>query len=239
MGTTFVSPILNDTYLPTDGMPINQPQEQNPLAVFSSPAIPDKDISLFDKNSKLLTSDNPSQTITGTFNFGEWLKIDASNKRIIINDGVDDRIIVGDLGSSIYGIKVSASGEDVKTASDEDLRFNTEVMIVDGRFITADNQIIIVNNSIITKVEMVSASPSLSPSASASPSSSASKSESSSVSASNSRSSSASSSRSESASKSPSSSGSKSESASPSASASKSSSASLSPSSSESASNEP
>jgi hypothetical protein len=181
---TYISPILNDTTLPTEGMPINQPTEVNPPDTYSPPVIPDKDISLFDRNSKLLTSDNPVQTITGTFNFGEWLSIDATNKRLIINDGIVDRIVLGDLGSGLYGIQLSVPYVDVKYGTGDDLIFDTtnlwEHSAVNGAFQTADGQVIVITNGVVTDIQLQS--PSVSPSTSVSKSPSVSKSASPSVS---------------------------------------------------------
>ena len=94
--TTYMSPQLADVQLPTDGVPIIQPKEQNPTDTVSSPVIPDRDLSFIQRESTVLTSNNPGQTISGTFKFGGgWLVIDDINKRIIINDGKTDRILIG------------------------------------------------------------------------------------------------------------------------------------------------
>ena len=94
--TTYFSPTLNDSMLPTDGMTVVQPKEVLPANTITSPIIPDKDIFLFDQKSKVMSTDNPDQTISGTFKFGTgWLVIDSLNKRIIINDGKTDRILIG------------------------------------------------------------------------------------------------------------------------------------------------
>ena len=92
---TYVSPLLNDTILPTDGIAINQPAEATVVGTYTSPVISDHDLSLFDKESKILSSGDPNQTITSNFLFGDWLTIDTVNKRIIINDGRTDRILIG------------------------------------------------------------------------------------------------------------------------------------------------
>jgi len=94
--STLMSPILADTILPTDGVPIVQPPDRNPPDTVSSPVIPDKDLFLIMKNSTVMTTDNPNQTISGTFSFGNgWLVIDTVNKRLLIHDGKTYRILIG------------------------------------------------------------------------------------------------------------------------------------------------
>ena len=93
---TYMSPTLGDSLIPSDGVPIIQPKELLPRDTIASPIIPDKDLAFILQNSNVLTSDDPSQTISGTFKFGNgWLVIDDLGKRIIINDGKTDRILIG------------------------------------------------------------------------------------------------------------------------------------------------
>jgi len=93
---TYMAPTLGDSLLPSDGVSIVQPKELLPANTLASPVIPDKDLSFIQQNSNVLMSDEPSQTISGTFKFGNgWLVIDDLGKRIIINDGKTDRILIG------------------------------------------------------------------------------------------------------------------------------------------------
>jgi len=169
---TYSIPEITNAIVPTDGVNIEQPKEQKATDTHASGVIPDRDIFLLDKDSKVMRTDQPEQNITGTFNFGEWLKIDASNKRLIIHDGVTNRVVIGNLGSTIYGLKISNSTKDVLTATGTDIMFDTgslwETSTEDGAFQTLDGQVIVFTNGVITDVQLqsVSLSPSISPSVS-------------------------------------------------------------------------
>ena len=56
---------------------------------------------------------------------GTNVTIDGVNKRILVNDGTDNRVLMGydsgGFGSKDYGIKVSRDGYDVLTATDDQL----------------------------------------------------------------------------------------------------------------------
>ena len=96
---TYFSPTLNDSILPTDGLTVTQPKEVIPSNTLASPVIPDKEIFYLDEKARTLTSSS-DQVINGTFKFGTgWLVIDSINKRIIINDGKTDRILIGRYGN--------------------------------------------------------------------------------------------------------------------------------------------
>jgi hypothetical protein len=51
---------------------------------------------------------------------------DLNNNVFIINDGDDDRVLIGKIGTSTYGMKVSKEGYDVKTCDDDQLNFSSE-----------------------------------------------------------------------------------------------------------------
>ena len=53
---------------------------------------------------------------------------DLDNNVIIINDGTYDRILIGKIGATTYGIKVSKPGFDVKTATDDQLVMSSEFL---------------------------------------------------------------------------------------------------------------
>lgn len=89
-----MSPMLADIQLPTDGIPIEQPKETNPPDTISSPVIIDKDLSFLEQKVKSQTEAGSGEQNTITM-FGTAIKIDGPNKRIIINDGTNDRIIIG------------------------------------------------------------------------------------------------------------------------------------------------
>jgi len=94
--STYMSPVLGDSLLPSDGVAISQPQEILPAGTLASPVIPDKDLAFIMQNSNVISADDPSTSISGTFKFGGgWLVIDDVNKRLIINDGKTDRILIG------------------------------------------------------------------------------------------------------------------------------------------------
>lgn len=93
--TTLNSPILTDMQLPTDGIPIVQPKELLPKDTISSPVIVDRDITLLDKNLQNINSTTGQLQVDGVYMFGTSIRIDGPNKRIIINDGKTDRIIIG------------------------------------------------------------------------------------------------------------------------------------------------
>ena len=89
-----MSPQIADQQLPTDGIPIIQPKD-TPSDIFSSPVIPDRDISHIEQTSKNENSATSSHQMEGVYMFGTAIKIDGPNKRIIISDGTNDRIILG------------------------------------------------------------------------------------------------------------------------------------------------
>jgi len=95
--TTYMSPDLADTQLPTDGVPIQQPKEQNPVATISSPVIVDKDLSFIESKTKssLSGGGGGDQVINGVVKIGNFITLDGPNGRIILNDGDNDRIIIG------------------------------------------------------------------------------------------------------------------------------------------------
>ena len=96
MNTTYMSPTLGDTQLPTDGVPIQQPKEQNPANTLSSPVISDKDLSFIESKTKSsLSGGSGDQIINGVVKIGLFITLDGPNGRIIINDGDNDRIILG------------------------------------------------------------------------------------------------------------------------------------------------
>jgi len=72
---------------------------------------------------------------------------DLNNKRIIMNDGSNNRVLIGDLGSGQYGMKISKATYDVITTSAKNLIFTTVVANqykthVKGSFtFTANNQV--------------------------------------------------------------------------------------------------
>jgi len=93
---TYMAPTLGDSLLPSDGVSIVQPKELLPANTLASPVIPDKDLAFIMQNSNVISADDPSTSISGTFKFGGgWLVIDDVNKRLIINDGKTDRILIG------------------------------------------------------------------------------------------------------------------------------------------------
>ena len=93
---TYMSPVLNDSQLPTDGVPIQQPPEQLPPATMSSPIIQDKDLSFIESRSKnSISGGSGDQVINGVVKIGNFITLDGPNGRIIINDGDNDRIIIG------------------------------------------------------------------------------------------------------------------------------------------------
>jgi len=94
--TTYMSPDLADIQLPTDGVPIQQPKEQNPADTISSPVISDKDLSFIESKSKsTMSGGSGDQVINGVVKIGNFITLDGPNGRIIINDGDNDRIILG------------------------------------------------------------------------------------------------------------------------------------------------
>jgi hypothetical protein len=96
MDATYMSPVLGDTQLPTDGVPIQQPKEQNPKDTISSPIIADKDLSFIESKSKsTMSGGSGDQVINGVVKIGLYITLDGPNGRIIINDGEHDRIIIG------------------------------------------------------------------------------------------------------------------------------------------------
>lgn len=91
-----MSPDLADIQLPTDGVPIQQPKEQNPKDTISSPIIADKDLSFIESKSKsTMSGGSGDQVINGVVKIGLYITLDGPNGRIIINDGEHDRIIIG------------------------------------------------------------------------------------------------------------------------------------------------
>ena len=95
--TMHFSPVLNDSQLPTDGVPTVQPKETLPADTYSSPVIQDRDLSFIEDKSKSSSGSSGSgdQLYNGVIKIGTAITIDGTNKHIIVNDGTHDRIIIG------------------------------------------------------------------------------------------------------------------------------------------------
>lgn len=102
-------------------------------AQFSSiESTPDVPLTGSNVGDNALDLSNPDSILSGTQrgaqNLGSPnLKIDSANNRIIVNDNTTDRVSFGHIGTGVndWGLKVSQSGVNVTTATNNQLIFNS------------------------------------------------------------------------------------------------------------------
>jgi hypothetical protein len=86
----------------------------------------------------LITTGKIQSTDTKTF-------FDLDADRMIVNDGSNDRVLIGDIGGSSYGLKVSLAGNDVKTAAGKFLTMSSDWAIPKLQFVNNKDTITGVN----------------------------------------------------------------------------------------------